>query len=128
MPTPELVALAAAIVLGLLIYFQLALAAGLPLGRAAWGGHYRVLPARLRWASLGATGLLALAIWIVLARAGLVAPGSERLPVRIAGWIFAAYLAMNTVGNLLSKSPIERAVMTPVSTFLALCFVIVSLD
>ena len=35
-------AIAAAIVLGLLIVFQLLLAAGLPLGGAAWRGRYRV--------------------------------------------------------------------------------------
>src|SRR6185369_13186591 len=68
-------AIAAAIVLGLLVVFQLLLAAGLPLGRAAWRGKYRVLPTGLRWASLAAAGVLGVAAWVVLARAGVVAPG-----------------------------------------------------
>ena len=54
------------------IVFQVLLAAGLPLGRAAWGGQYRVLPPRLRWGSVAAALVLGAAAWVILARANLV--------------------------------------------------------
>jgi hypothetical protein len=118
----------AAVVLALLICFQLLLGAGLPLGRAAWGGRHRVLPRNLRWASLGAAGVLCLGVWIVLSWAGLVTTGAESSSVRLATRAFAGYLSLNTVGNLLSRSPVERSVMTPVSALLAVCFVVVALS
>ena len=41
-------AIALTVILALLAVFQLALVLGAPLGRFAWGGTHRVLPARLR--------------------------------------------------------------------------------
>jgi len=120
-------ALAGATILGLLGVFQSLLALGVPVGRAAWGGSHRVLPVRLRWASVAAVPVLGLAAWAVLARASLLAPGPEPAIVRLAVWVFACYFMLNTVGNLASKSSLERNTMTPVSTLLVLCFVVVAL-
>lgn len=128
MTNPQRLATAAAAVLGLLMLFQLLLALGLPLGRAAWGGQYDVLPTNLRLSSLAAVAILGLAAWVMLARADLVRPGPKGRIIRWAAWGFAAYLALNTAGNLVSTSPIERAVMTPVTIFLAVSFVIVALS
>jgi hypothetical protein len=116
----------AACLLALLIGFQLALAGGLPLGHAAWGGQYRVLPPRLRLGSLAAAVVLGVALWVVLARADLVAPGSAALAVRFATWLFAGYLLLNTLGNLASKNPLERNIMTPVALLLAVAFFVVA--
>jgi hypothetical protein len=127
MNIPEWLAVAAVVVLALLMIFQLLLAAGLPLGRAAWGGQHRVLPANLRLGSLAAVVILGAAAWAILARVDLLPPGADSLVVRVVTWVFAAYLALNTVGNLASKSPVERGVMTPVSAFLVVCFVVASL-
>jgi hypothetical protein len=121
-----LTATTAAFVLALLIGFQVALAAGLPLGHAAWGGQYRVLPTRLRLGSLAAAAILGLAAWVILARADLVAPGPEPSAIRIATWLVGGYFVLNTVGNLASKSPLERRVMTPLVLLLAACFFIVA--
>jgi hypothetical protein len=46
--------------------------------------------------------------------------------VRAASWAFAAYFALNTLGNLSSSSRVERVVMTPVAAMLAVCFAIVA--
>jgi hypothetical protein len=124
----QLLAIAAAIVLGLLVVFQLLLAAGLPLGRAAWRGKYRVLPSGLRWASLAAAGVLGLAAWVVLARAGVVTPGPEPIAIRAATWVFAGFFFLNAVGNVTSQSRIERYVMTPVVLFLGVSFIVVALS
>ena len=44
MSVQQRVALVATLVLGLVMVLQVLLAAGLPLGQAAWRGQYRVLP------------------------------------------------------------------------------------
>jgi hypothetical protein len=117
----------AAGILALLVCFQLLLAAGLPLGRAAWGGGHRVLPSTLRLSSLVAAVILAAAAWAVLARADRVGPGSDSTFVRIAVWVLGAYFALNTVMNILSQSPAERWLMAPVAAVLAVCFFLVAL-
>ena len=121
-------AVAAAIVLGLLVIFQLLLAAGLPLGRAAWRGKYRVLPSGLRWASLAAAAVLGLAAWVVLARAGVVAPGPEPIAIRAGTWVFAGFFFLNALGNVTSHSRVERYVMTLVVLFLGISFMMVALS
>jgi hypothetical protein len=121
-------AIAAAFVVGLLVVFQLLLAAGLPLGRAAWRGKYSVLPSGLRWASLAAAGVLALAAWVVLARAGVVAPGPEPIAILAGTWVFAGFFFLNAVGNVTSQSRVERYVMTLVVLFLGASYIVVALS
>ena len=128
MSTARYAAVLGAVLLSLATVLQLLLACGLPLGRAAWGGHHRVLPARLRWGSLTAALILAGAAWIVLARVGLVLPGPEPLIVRIGTWAFAAVFVLNTVGNAVSRSPLERTVMAPATALLVVCFVLAGLQ
>ena len=128
MTSHEMAAMVGTGVLGALAVFQILLAAGLPLGRAAWGGRHRVLPRNLRLGSLAAVGILALAAWMLLARAGLVAPGGGSLVVRIVTWVFAGYFGLNVAMNLASRSRMERAVMTPVAAIVAACFAIVALS
>ena len=118
MSTQQIAAWVGTAILVALIIFQILLALGLPLGKAAWGGQHRVLPSNLRLGSLAAVGILAIAAWILLARAGLVPPGAEPLVVKIVAWVFASYFALNVLMNLFSKSPVERAIMTPVSALL----------
>ena len=123
MDTVRIAAIVATGVLVLLSCLQVLLVAGLPLGRAAWGGEHRVLPTDLRWGSLAAVFILGLAAWMVLARAGVVPPGAEPLAVRILTWVFTGYFTLNIVMNILSKSPIERSIMMPMSAILVACFV-----
>lgn len=127
MGSVQWVAVLAAIVLLVMSLFHLALAAGLPWGVAAWGGTHRLLPAKLRVGSAAAAAILACAVLVVLARAGLVVPGAHSMFVRVAAWAFAAYFALNALGNLSSSSRVERVVMTPVAVLLAVCFAIVVL-
>jgi hypothetical protein len=125
--TSQSAAIVATIILICVIGFQLLLAAGLPLGRAAWGGQFTVLPRKLRFSSLAAAGILALAVWIVLTRASLVA-GDESMVIRVATWVFVGIFLLNTLGNFVSKSQVERKVMTPVTLILAACFAVVALS
>ena len=128
MALPQIVAIAGAVLLALVMIFQVLLAAGLPLGRAAWGGEHRVLPPRLRRASLSASPALGAAAWILLARVGLVEPGADSTGVRVLTWIFVGLFSMNTLGNLASKSRTERYLMTPATLILVGCFLVAGLS
>jgi len=56
-----------------------------------------------------------------------VTPAAEPKAVRIVTWIFTGYFTLNAGMNLfLSNSLLEKAIMTPVSLLLAICFFLVS--
>ena len=102
--------------------FQAALAAGLPAAEYAWGGAvHGTLPVFYRWASLAALPMLALAAWVILARADIARPGSGTRPIRIGAWAITAFLALNVLGNLMSASALERQIMTPLALVLLAC-------
>ena len=107
--------------------FQLALALGAPLGRAAWGGAYERLPARLRVASGVAVGIWLLAALVILQRAGVpVAP----LPDAVAqggAWIVVGLLAIGAIMNFASSSPWERFGWGPLALILAVLCLIVAI-
>ncbi|MGV8841422.1 MAG: hypothetical protein ACWA6X_14115 [Bauldia sp.] len=119
-------AILAAAILAALAVFQLALAAGAPLGRFAWGGSHVVLPRHLRVASAVSIVLYAVFAFVLLDRAGLVEILSENAS-RIAAWVLAAYFALGIVMNAISRSRSERIVMTPVVALLAVLSAIVAI-
>jgi hypothetical protein len=128
MTTAMLASVLAALVLSFVAIFQVLLAVGFPLGRAAWGGTHRVLPPRLRIASALSSLLLGLAAWIVLARTGLVTIPWQSSVVRVGTWVVFSFLTLNTVSNFVSKSRIERTVMTPAAFVCSVCILVVALS
>jgi len=122
-----LAAIAFCVLLGLLVVFQLALVAGAPWGRFAWGGqHEGVLPARLRVGSVVSIVLYTLFGLIALDRSGVLV----WLPAgvsQVAMWVVFAILALGTVMTALSRSKPERFVMTPVALVLAILALIIAL-
>lgn len=102
---------AAAALIGATAAFQVALAAGAPLGVAAWGGqHPGVLPRRLRRSS--AVSALVLGSLAVVAGK----PDSFGSPMRRRVLLGAAgYFALGTAMNAASRSPVERAIWTPLA-------------
>ena len=102
--------------------FQLALAAGLQAAQYTWGGQFSgTLPVLYRWASLATVPMLALAAWVILARADIARPGSGARPIRMAAWAITAFLVLNAIGNLMSASALERRIMTPIALVLLAC-------
>jgi hypothetical protein len=110
-------ALALTVVLAALAIFQLALIFGAPLGRFAWGGQHRVLPARLRIGS--AVSILIYALIAIMAwdRVGAIDVFPE-LFSEVAMWVIFAYFVLGIVMNAISRSKPERYVMVPVSIVL----------
>jgi hypothetical protein len=105
--------------------FQLLLVIGKPLGMYAWGGQHKVLPNHLRISSVFSMMLYAVFSMIILDRAGLISGPSARF-AEIGTWALAGYFGLGIIMNGLSRSRHERAVMTPLSTLLALLCVVVA--
>jgi hypothetical protein len=97
---------------------QIALAAGAPLGEHVWGGTQdRVLPTSMRIVAGGSAVALTAMAAIVLRRAGLVGHPARWLGP--ATWTIAGFLAVNTIGNIASTSPVERYVFAPATAVAA---------
>lgn len=110
-----------------LAVFQIALAAGAPWGRLAWGGqHPDVLPVRLRVGSMVSVLVYAFLCTIVLDRADLLSLYPEVVST-VGIWVVFGYLLLGVAMNALSRSRAERAVMTPVAAVLAITALLTAL-
>ena len=125
----EGVAVLATVAVASLSIFQLLLASGRPLGRAAFGGEHRVLPARLRFASALTVAVSWVAAYIFLSRGGLIGGvGKSSGVAHIGIWVLAAVFGLSTAANLASQSHWERRLMAPVALLLSVCCVTLALS
>jgi len=115
-----------AVLLGLAL-FQLLLILGKPLGDFAWGGQYKVLPRKLRIASICSIFLYIVFATFLASKAGIVAIITQQPLLDIGMWIFTAYFMLGIFVNLISRNKKERALMTPVALVLAIVFLITAL-
>jgi hypothetical protein len=112
--------------------FQLALSAGAPWAAAAYGGRVTGpsgrLPLRYRAISV-VTGVALIAIgWFLLLRGGVVAPALSASPVgTVAVWVLAVLFALNTVGNLAGRHPVERWGMGALTAALSVLCVLLAI-
>jgi hypothetical protein len=106
--------------------FQLALAAGAPLGRAAWGGtHVGPLPAGLRIASGVAVIVWTFAALVVIRRGGMGLPAMPEAVARWGTWVLFGLLLLGALMNAASASVWERYLWGPYALILAgLCFLV----
>ena len=120
-------AVAFAVLCGVLVLFQLALALGAPWGRLAWGGqHDGRLPRRLRIGSLMSIVIYAFLASIILDRGGVIALYPDAFAT-VAVWVVVGFLTLGVLMNAVSRSRAERFVMTPVALVLAVLALLVAL-
>lgn len=114
----------AAVLMAAAAAFQLALAAGLPLGEATMGGRAPtvdgVLQPSYRVMAVGSAGVLVLAAWIVLGRAGTVPVFLDDQALVWSAWVVAGFMALNTLTNLSGRHPLERWGMASMTLVAAL--------
>ena len=112
----------------LAIVLQLLLAAGILPVSMAWGGQQEVLTIGLRISSVVAAAVLGIFTYIIRRRAGLL----KRLPpsnaTKVLSWVITGYLFFNTIGNFASVSQAERLLFGPISLFLAISCMLVSVS
>jgi hypothetical protein len=107
-------AIAAAVLYLLIAAFQLALALGAPLGRAAFGGYVEQPGPELRIASVIAVLVWSSAALIILKRVGydVWAPLPRRaLPAAV--WVLVGLAVVAILPNAITESPLERAIWLP---------------
>jgi len=120
------VAWAAVGVLAGLVLFQLALAGGAPLARAAWGGNAKTLPTALRVATVFPIAIYALGALMLVRGAGYGVPGISARLARRGTWAFAVVLTFSALANFASPSVWERLVMGPLALGLAASSVVIA--
>lgn len=119
-------AVALAVVLALLAVFQVALAAGAPWGRLAWGGTHDVLPPKLRVGSIVAVIIYAAIVVIAFTRLGALRVLPDGVAA-VAMWVVFGYLALGVLMNAISRSRPERLVMVPTAVVLAVLSLFIAL-
>jgi hypothetical protein len=105
-------------VIALLALFQIALAAGAPWGRFAWGGAQAKLPVALRIGSVVSLLIYSACAVIVSDRAKLIDVVGDDVS-GVGAWVVAGFLSLGVVMNAISRSKPERFTMTPVALVLA---------
>ena len=103
-----------------LMCFQILLALGFPFGKASWGGKYKILPPGFRIASLFSAVIFVFASIIILEKAEVFSVINNPTVVKYGVWIFTAFLGLNTINNFISRSKLEKRIMTPISLTLGL--------
>ncbi len=107
---------------GLIATMTVLVACGLPLGEFTMGGQHKILPKKFRVMAVISVAIQIFAMIIILQAGGFI---SLWLPFKVTKYIcffFAAYLSLNTIMNMISKSRKERYVMTPLSLIATICF------
>ena len=105
--------------------FELALALGAPLGRAAMGGAHTYLPTGLRIAAGVAALVWPLAALVVLRRAGYRVPLVSDRVARVGTWALVGLLSIGVLMNVASSSDWERFLQAPIAAILAvLCLLV----
>lgn len=104
-----------------LMVFQAALAAGAPLGDAAWGGAHAHLTTAERVGSAVSVLVSLLAILVVRRRAA----GRQERRYRWGTWVFVVVFGMSALMNAASESRWESLLLAPIAGALAaLCVVV----
>jgi hypothetical protein len=108
--------------------FEVALAAGVPWGHAAWGGAHSKLSTAERTGSAVAILVWMAAAAIVLGRAGVWGIGGRRRATlfRWGTWFLAAVSALAALMNFASQSRWENLIFGPLALLLALLCTVVA--
>ena len=111
-----------AVLFGVIATMTVLVACGLPLGEFTMGGQHKILPKKLRVAAVISVAIQIFAMIIILQAGGFIPLWLSFKVTKYICFFFAAYLSLNTIMNMISKSRKEKYVMTPLSLFAGICF------
>ena len=111
-----------AVLFGIIAIMTVLVACGLPLGEFTMGGQHKILPKNLRVAAVISVAIQIFAMIIILQAGGFIPLWFSFKVTKYICFFFAAYLSLNTIMNMISKSRKERFVMTPLSLIAGICF------
>ena len=111
-----------AVLFGIIAIMTVLVACGLPLGEFTMGGQHKILPEKLRVVAVISVAIQIFAMIIILKAGGFISLWWSFKVTKYICFFFAAYLSLNTIMNMLSKSRKEKYVMTPISLIAGICF------
>ena len=111
-----------AVLFGVIATMTILVACGLPLGEFTMGGQHKILPKKFRVAAVISFFIQIFAMLIILQAGGFIPLCFSPIVTKYICFFFAAYLSLNTIMNMISKSKKEKYVMTPISLIAAICF------
>ena len=111
-----------AVLFGIIAIMTVLVACGLPLGEFTMGGQHKILPNKLRVAAVISVAIQIFAMIIILQAGGFISLWLSFKVTKYICFFFAAYLSLNTIMNMISKSRKEKYVMTPLSLIAGICF------
>ena len=111
-----------AVIFGVMATMTVLVACGLPLGEFTMGGQHKILPKNLRVAAVISVAIQFFTMIIILQAGGFIPLWFSFKVTKYICFFFAAYLSLNTIMNMISKSRKERFVMTPLSLIAGICF------
>ena len=115
-------AILGAVIFGMITTMTVLVACGLLLGEFTMGGQHKILPKNLRVAAVISVAIQIFAMIIILQAGGFIPLWFSLKVTKYICFFFAAYLSLNTIMNMISKSRKERFVMTPLSLIAGICF------
>ena len=110
------------VIFGVIATMTVLVACGLPLGEFTMGGQHKILPKNLRVAAVISVAIQFFTMIIILQAGGFIPLWFSFKVTKYICFFFAAYLSLNTIMNMISKSRKERFVMTPLSLIAGICF------
>ena len=111
-----------AVLFGIIAVMTVLVACGLPLGEFTMGGQHKILPEKFRVAAVISVVIQIFAMIIILQAGGFISLWWSFKITKYICFFFAAYLSLNTIMNMLSKSKKEKYVMTPISLIAGIYF------
>ena len=111
-----------AVLFGVIAIMTVLVACGLPLGEFTMGGQHKILPKKFRVMSVISVAIQIFAMIIILQAGGFIPLWLSFKVTKYICFFFAAYLSLNTIMNMISKSRKEKYVMTPLSLIAGICF------
>lgn len=115
-------AILGAVIFGVIATMTVLVACGLPFGEFTMGGQHKILPKNLRVAAVISVAIQFFTMIIILQAGGFIPLWFSFKVTKYICFFFAAYLSLNTIMNMISKSRKERFVMTPLSLIAGICF------
>ena len=111
-----------AVLFGVIAIMTVLVACGLPLGEFTMGGQHKTLTKKFRIVAVISFAVQVFAMVIVLQAGGFISLWLSFKATKYICFFFAAYLSLNTIMNMISKSRKEKYVMTPLSLIAGICF------
>ena len=115
-----------AVLMVIVILFQLALTLGAPWGEASMGGKFKgKYPPKMRVVSLVNSLVLVFLLLVVLIRSGVLYPEFQTR-TQFTFWFVLGFTALSTVMNWITPSKIEKYIWGPVTTLQLVCILVIA--